>query len=270
LRRILGRVLALAVIAVAARAAPAPAAAITGFRVGKIDDRGVALALQLAPAAGKCAGAYRGDLAFFDAAPGIRIAGSLAPVAGRCELPASISWGALTAEAVHGARSDVLKVRFRGEVADRRRARKVDWAGTIPREAIQPAEPMTATLRRFARATDIQLGGLGLAKTTVHAEVAVRSPLKFHLRVMQLRCELEIDGKVVATGTKDNFLIFAERPNPITFPVTVDNRAALSAAGKGIARGARAEGRLVGVARLRFPGGDVDFPVEIPVRVSLR
>jgi hypothetical protein len=209
-------------------------------------------------------------MAFFDASPGIRVAGTLAAIPGGCELPATLAWSALTAEAVQGVRGDVLKVRFRGEWTDGRKAKKVDWSGTMPREAIQLAEPMKVTLRRYARATDIQLGGLGLNTTTVNAEVVVRSPLRFHLRVMQVRCQLEVDGRVIATGAKDNFLIFGERPNPIVFPVVLDNRATLAAAGSGLAKGGRAEGRLVGVARLRFPGGDVDFPVEIPVQVALR
>jgi LEA14-like dessication related protein len=258
-------------LAAAAPAAPPPAPVITGFRVGKIDNAGVDIALRLAPkAAGKCAGPYRGDLSFFDASPGLKIAGSLAAIPGGCELPASLPWKVWTAEAVQGVHGDLLKVRFRGELTEGRKARKVDWAGSVARDAVQLAEPMAASLRRFARATDIQLGGLGLNTTTVNAEVVVRSPLAFHLRVMQVRCQLEVDGVVIATGALDNFVVFGGRPNPIRIPVTLDNRATLVAAGNSLARGGRAEGRLVGVARLRFPAGDVEFPVEFPVQVALR
>jgi len=28
--------------------------------------------------------------------------------------------------------------------------------------------------------------------------------------------------------------------------------------------------KLTGLARLRLPGGDVDFPIEFPVKLSLR
>ncbi|MCM2326756.1 MAG: hypothetical protein NDI88_02600 [Lysobacter sp.] len=252
-----------------AQAAPGPQ--VTGLRIGPIEVTKIGVALLVAPAAvGKCAGQFRGELGFLDAAPGVQIAGTFAAGAQACELRASIPWSLLPEEAVQGIRNDGLRVRVRGERTDGRNKTKVAWAAHVPRAAIQFAEPMKVTLPRFAQARDIRIGALGLEASTVDVEIAVRSPLRFHLRVLQVRCELQMEGLVVATGHKNDFLIFGGRPNTIAFPVRVNNGAMLNAMGSGIARGAQAEGKLVGVARLRLSGGDIDVPVEFPVNISLR
>lgn len=252
-----------------AQADPGPQ--VIGLRIGPIEPAMMGVVLLVAPsAAGKCAGQFRGELGFLDAAPGVQVAGTFAPGAQGCELQTSLPWHAIHEDAVNGARNDGLRVRIRGERTEGRKKTKVAWAAAVPRSAIQFAEPMKVTLPRFAQARDIRLGALGLEATTVDAEIVVRSPLRFHLRVLQVRCELQMEGLVVATGRMEDFLIFGGRPNAVAFPITVNNAAMLSAVGSSLARGARAEGRLVGVARLRLSGGDVDVPVEFPVAIALR
>lgn len=269
IRRLAGCIAATIPFLALAKAAPEPP--VIGLRIGPVDSAKVGVALLVAPsAAGKCAGQFRGELGFLEAAPGVQIAGDFVPGPQACELRTAIAWPDLHERAVQGAGSDGLRVRVRGERTEGRKKAKVAWAAHIPRAAIQFAEPMKVTIPRFAQAKDIRLGALGLEATTVDAEIAVRSPLRFHLRVMHVRCELQMEGLVVATGHKENFLIFGGRPNPISFPVNVNNRAMLSAMGSGLKKGAQAQGKLVGVARIRLSGGDVDVPVEFPVKVSLR
>ena len=252
-----------------AQAAPGPQ--VIGLRIGPIEPAKLGMVLLVAPsAAGKCAGQFRGELGFLDAAPGVQVAGTFAAGAQGCELRTSVPWSAIDEEAIQGARGDGLRVRVRGERIEGRKKAKVALAAPVPRAAIQVTEPMKATLPRFAQARDMRIGALGLEATKVDAGIVVRSPLRFHLRVMQVRCELQVEGLVVATGHKDDFLIFGGRPNTVVFPVTVNNVAMLSAVGRSLARGAIAEGKLVGVARLRLAGGDVEVPVEFPVNISLR
>lgn len=254
-----------------ALAKTAPEPQVFGVRVGPIVPAKMDVSLLVAPsAAGKCAGQFRGELGFLDAAPGVPITGTFAAGSPACELRTSIPWPDLDEKAVQGAGNDGLRVRVRGERIEGRKQTKIAWAAPVPRAAIQFAEPMKVTLPRFAQAKDIRLGALGLEATTVDAEIVVRSPLRFHLRVLHVRCELQMEGLVVATGLKENFLIFGGRPNTIAFPVSVNNRSMLTAVGSGLARGAQAEGKLVGVARIRLSGGDVDVPVEFPVKIALR
>lgn len=126
------------------------------------------------------------------------------------------------------------------------------------------------TLRRFMKTPDIHVGGLGLKTTTVNAEVEVLSPLHFNLRVAEARYKVEANGKEVASGAKERFLVHGGRPNRIQVPISVNNGAAIAAAGSTLARGGKIDGKLTGLARLRFPGGDLELPIEFPVKLSLR
>ena len=176
-----------------AQAAPGPQ--VIGLRIGPIEPAKLGVVLLVAPsAAGKCAGQFRGELGFLDAAPGVQVAGTFAAGAQGCELRTSIPWSAIDEEAVQGARSDGLRVRVRGERIEGRKKAKVAWAAPVPRAAIQFTEPMKVTLPRFAQARDMRIGALGLEATTVDAGIVVRSPLRFHLRVLQVRCELQVEG----------------------------------------------------------------------------
>ena len=69
---------------------------------------------------------------------------------------------------------------------------------------------------------------------------------------------------------KEKFIVFGGRANRIRISVAVDNGAALAAAGSTLTSGGNVDGKLTGLARLRLPGGDVDFPIEFPVKLSLR
>lgn len=268
---ILGLLVAAPVLGAPAQHVPPAGPPIVGLRIGPIGAEKMDVALLLAPAvAGKCAGQFRGNLTFFDAPPGAPLAGTLSPGAGGCELAGSISWAALSGEAIGKARADVLTVRVQGDRIEAGKTRKVDWGATVPRAAVQLTESMRVTLRRFTKPPEIHLGGLGVKTTTVNADVEVLSPLRFNLKVVEARCDVETNGKHVASGLKEKFLVYGGRTNKIQLPIVVNNGAALAAAGSTLMKGGKVDGRLTGLARLRLPGGDVDFPIEFPVKLSLR
>lgn len=229
------------------------------------------VALVLAPsAAGSCTGQARGNLTFFGAPPGAPLAGTLAQGPGGCELAGSVSWSALPAEAFGRARGDVLEVRFQGERKGGGKATPVDWGAPVPRAAVGLTESMRVTLRRFVKAPEIHFGGLGVKTTTVNAEVEVLSPLQFNLKVLEARYEVEVNGRKVASGVKSKFIIHGGRANRVEVPIEVRNGAAIAAAGSTLVKGGKVDGKLTGLARLRLAGGDVDFPIEFPVKLSLR
>lgn len=229
------------------------------------------VALVLAPnAVGECSGQARGSLEFFDAPPGAPLAGTLTPGPGGCELTGSISWSGVPAEAIGRVRGDVLPVRFQGERTEGGKPRKVDWGAEVPRAAVGLTESMKVTLRRFVTTPEIDLEGLGVKTTTVNAQAEVLSPLRFDLRVLEARYEVEANGRTIASGVKEKFIVHGGRVNRIEVPIAVSNGAALAAAGSTVFRGGKVDGKLTGLARLRLPGGDVDFPIEFPVKLSLR
>jgi len=76
----------------------------------------------------------------------------------------------------------------------------------------------------------------------------------------QLAPERELLGK-------EKFLLHAGRVNRLMLPVELSNGGVLSGLWKA-ATGGRVEGVLTGVAKLRVPAGELEFPFEFPVKLS--
>jgi hypothetical protein len=92
-------------------------------------------------------------------------------------------------------------------------------------------------------------------------------PLAFDLRFVEAAYELTVDGKPLAKGRKEKFLLHAGRANRLLLPVELSNGGVLSGLWKA-ATGGRVEGVLTGIARLRVPAGELVFPFEFPVKLS--
>jgi hypothetical protein len=163
----------------------------------------------------------------------------------------------------------MLQVRFKGELMDGKTVTKVNWMLPAPMSAVLLTEPLKNTVQRFAKATDVQLGSLSLKSSTVNADITVQSPLVFDLRVLHATCELEIHGKVVATGIKENFILNAKRTTSLRIPVTLNHKALLSATGNVLTQMGKVEGKLVGWVRVKLPSGVVDLPLEFPIKLTL-
>ncbi len=133
----------------------------------------------------KCAGQFRGQLLLYEATPAVNVSGTLKSVAGSCEMATSVPWNGLSEQVFRNARADALQVRFRGELIDGKVARKVNWALSTQRVNVLLTEPIRDTIKRFARATDLHLGSIGLTDSTVNADINVQSPLAFELRVLR-------------------------------------------------------------------------------------
>lgn len=250
--------------------AHACAGPVQSIRIGPIDASraGVTMVLS-ANAVKKCAGQYRGQVLFFEATPAVNVSGTLKSVAGACEMTTSIPWSGLSEQVFRQARGDVLQVRFRGELIAGKAVTKVNWALSAPKADVLLTEPMSDTVKRFAKATDLHVGSINLKASTVNADINVQSPLAFELRVLQATCELRIHGTVVATGVKESFILASGRPTSLRIPVTINHKALLSAAGNVFAQRGKIDGKLSGLVRVRLPGGDADFPMEFPVLLKL-
>jgi hypothetical protein len=251
-------------------ASSALAGPVMAIRVGSIHANQADVGMLLtAGTVKKCAGTYRGVMQFFEATPGIKVSGPMKNNAGTCELTASVQWSDLPEKVLQLARGDMLQVRFKGDLVDGKTITPVNWMLPAPKAAVLLTEPMKNTVQRFAKATDMQLGSMGLKSSILNADMSVQSPLGFDLRVLHATCELEIHGKVVATGFKENFVINANRTTSLRIPVTLNHKALLSATGNVVSQMGKVDGKLVGWVRIKLPGGDVDFPLEFPIKLSL-
>lgn len=247
------------------------AAPIQAVRIGPIDAVKFDIALILSSnAVKKCAGQFRGQLKAYDVAMTVAFAGNLKSAAGACELSAAVPWRGISEKVAQQARGDVLHLSFVGELVDGKSINTVNWAVAATKANLVLTEPMKETVKRFARATDVQVGTISLRDSTVNADINVQSPLGFDLRVQKISCLLEIHGAVVAMGSKESFVLAsAGRPTALRVPVTIDHKALLSATGNVIMQMGKVSGKLSGSVRVRTPSGEVDFPMEFPVQLKL-
>ncbi len=152
-----------AIIFAAAHACAAP---VQSIRIGPIDGSKIDVALVLPANMVKvCAGQYRGQVLFYEAAPAINVTGTLKPIAGACEMAASVPWSALPEQLIRNARGDVLQVRLRGELNSGKAVTRVNWVLSAPKANVVLTEPIKDTIKRFAKATDLHLSSISLKAT---------------------------------------------------------------------------------------------------------
>ncbi|MFI5181868.1 MAG: LEA type 2 family protein [Thermoanaerobaculia bacterium] len=263
------RILAL-VLAAAASAAPAqaPSPSLREFRVGPIDSGKAGMELVFEANGAPCGEWIRGTFTLFGSAPGVPVDAPLVYIPeGGCALRFDYPFTAIGPDLVGQSKVDALEWSLTGERRSLPPAKPISWSGRAPRETIKLTESMKVTLRRFVDIQNVGVGSLGLTSSTVNAVLDVTNPLSFDLRIAEAAYELTVDGKPVARGRKEKFLLHAKRANRLELPIELDHAGLLAAAGKA-ALGKGVSGVLSGVGRLRLPAGDLEFPFEFPVTLS--
>jgi len=113
---------------------------------------------------------------------------------------------------------------------------------------------------------ETHIGSVGFGKSALNVDLDLKNPLGFDLRFVVAAYDLTIDGKPVAKGRREKFIVHAGVTNRLEMPVELSHGGVLGSIWKA-ATGGKVEGVLAGVARLRVPVGDVEFPFELPVKL---
>jgi hypothetical protein len=256
------------VLALAGAAPTAPSPSLREFRVGPIEAGKAGMELVFEPNGAPCGETVRGTFTLFGSAPGVPVEAPLVYLPeGGCALKFDYPFAAIGPDLVGHAKVDALEWSVAGESRLMPPPRPIAWSGRAPREAVKLTEPMKTVLRRFVAIRKVGVGSLGLKGSTVNAVIDVRNPLSFDLRIAEAVYELTVEGKLVAKGRKEKFLVHAKRGNRIELPIELDHAGLLSAAGKA-AFGKGVGGVLSGVGKLRLPAGDLEFPFEFPVTLA--
>jgi hypothetical protein len=254
--------------ALVAASAPTPSPVLREFRVGPINAGKAEMELVFEPNGAPCGESVRGSFTLFGSAPGVPVKAPLVYIPeGGCALRIDYPFAAIGPDLVGKSKVDALEWSLTGERLLLPPAKPISWSGRAPREAIKLTESMKVTLRRFVAVRNVTVGEMGFARSTVNAVLDVTNPLSFDLRITEAAYELTVDGKPVAKGLKEKFLLHANRENRVELPVELDHAGLLAAAGKA-ALGKGVAGVLSGVGKLRLPAGDLEFPFEFPVTLS--
>jgi hypothetical protein len=256
------------VLALAGAAATAPSPSLREFRVGPIDAGKARIELVFEPKGTPCGESIQGTFTLFGSTPGVAVDAPLVNIPeGGCALRFDYPFAAIGPDLVGHAKVDWLEWSLTGEGRLLPPTKPISWSGRAPREAVKLTESTKVILRRFVAVRNVMIGDLGLSRSTVNADLDVTNPLSFDLRIAEVAYELTVDGKPVAKGRKEKFLLHANRENRLELPVELDLAGLLAAAGKA-ALGEGVAGVLSGTGNLRLPAGDLDFPFEFPVTLT--
>jgi len=254
-------------LAAAAPPAAAPAPTVRELRMGPVAETKVGMEVVFAGPAAPCGERLKGRFSAFGSG-GVPVDGPVTPrPEGGCSVRFEMPFSALGPEVLANAHLTALGWSFTGERSGQGPPRPVNWAGSVPREAVRPTESMKVALARFVRVRDVSIGNVGFGTSTVTVDLEVLQPLSFDLRIVGASYELAVAGTAVASGGRENLLLRAGRKNVLQLPVDLNHGALLRALGAA-AWGGQVEGVLSGRARLRVPAGELEFPFEFPVTLS--
>ena len=246
--------------------APAPLPPVRELRVGPIGETKTGMELIFAGPAAPCGERLKGSFSVFGSG-GIPVDGTVAPhPEGGCSVRFEMPFSAVGPEVLEKANILAVGWSLGGELSGKGRPRPMRWSGSIPRDAVKLTESMKITLRRFVAVKEAHVESLGAGKSTLNADLELKNPLAFDLRFVEAAYELTVDGKPLAKGRREKFLLHAGRANRLLLPVELSHGGVLSGLWKA-ATGGRVEGVLTGIARLRVPAGELEFPFEFPVKL---
>lgn len=254
-----------------AAAAPAPVSppSVRELRVGPVGETKTGMELIFAGPAAPCGKRLKGGFSVLGSGAA-SLDGIVAPrPEGGCSVRFEMPFSAIGPEVLANANPRAVVWSLRGELSGNGAPHAVVWTGSVLREAVRPTESMKITLARFVRVRDVSVGNLGFGTSTVAANLEVLQPLSFDLRFIEASYELAVAGAIVANGRRQNFLLPAGRRSTLQFPVNLDHSGLLAAVGKAAWSGS-IDGVLTGIAKLRVPAGNLEFPFELPVTLSLR
>lgn len=253
----------------AAPPAATPIPVIRQLRVGPVVESRAGMELVFAGPAAPCGERVKGSSSVFGSG-GIPVDGTVAPhPEGGCSIRFEMPFSAFGPDVLAKANLTAVAWSLDGELSGKGNPRRVSWAGSVPREAVKLTEAVSITLTRFVRVREVSVGNLGFGGSMVTVDLEILQPLSFDLRFAEASYELAVAGMVVAGGKRENFLLHAGRKNMLGLPVNLDHGGLLAAVGKAAWSGS-VNGVLSGIAKVRVPAGELEFPFEFPVTLSLK
>lgn len=245
---------AVAVLALAAAAAGAPLS--FALRVeGEKDIR----ATIAGPESELPAGEFRGAITLNGSAAELPIAGTVTHVGGRWTLPLTVRYADVPEDWADRFRPETFTYRLRGSVGG---AAAREWTGTRPWKDIEVASDKQSGAD-FLKLEDVRLTQLSLLSSEAEAQLAVRNPFAFPLKIAETRYTLLVNGQEVGEGGTRGMILHPAQSNELRLPIEVDHAGLLSAAGKALLSGGEIAARLHGRLVVRLKGGDLTVPLDL-------
>jgi LEA14-like dessication related protein len=211
------------------------------------------------PEADLAAGEFKGTIALNDSTAEMPVAGTVDHADGRWRLPLTVRYADVPADWADRFRMDTFSYRLRGSVGG---AAPREWTGTRPWKEIE-VESDKQTGADFLKLQDVRLTEMSLLSSEAEAQIEIRNPFAFPLKIAETEYTLIVNGQEVGGGGTHGMLLHAAQSNVLSLPIEVEHAALFSAAGKALLSGGEIAARIRGRLVVRLKGGDLTIPLDL-------
>ena len=205
------------------------------------------------------AGAFRGAILLNGSPSEMPVVGTVTHANGRWTLPLTVKYADVPADWADRFRTDTFTYRLRGNVGG---AAPREWTGTRPWKEVE-VESDKETGDKFLRLEDVRLTELSLVSSEAQAQIAVRNPFAFPLKIAEMQYTLIVNDQEVGQGATRGLVLHAAQNNVLALPIEIDHASLLSAAGRALLSGGEIAARLHGKLVVRLKGGDLTVPLDL-------
>jgi LEA14-like dessication related protein len=248
------RLIKIAALAIAAMASAAP----LSFTL-RIQGEKEMQATVSGPEADLAEGEFRGTIALNGSAAEMPVSGTVGHAKGRWTLPVTVRYVDVPADWADRFRMDTFSYRLRGSVGG---GAPREWTGTQAWKDVA-VEADRKTEADFVKLHDVRLTEMSLLSSEAEAQVEIRNPLSFPLKIAETEYTLFVNGQEVGGGATHGMVLHEGQNNVLTLPIEVEHGALLSAAGKALVAGGEIATRIQGRLVVRLKGGDLTVPLDL-------
>lgn len=223
----------------------------------RVENEKEAVVTISGPAAELSPGPFRGTIALNGSAVEIPVSGPLSQANGRWHVPVTVRFADVPSDWADRLKVDGFTYRLKGGVG----AATKEWNG---RAVWKDIEAESRDLQsQFVVLENTRLTEMSLLSSEAVADVMIRNPLSFDLRIAETEYTLFANGQAVGGGATKGLILHAGQKNTLSLPVEIEHSALLSAAGGALVGGGDVAVKLIGKLVLRLKGGDVVVPLNL-------
>jgi LEA14-like dessication related protein len=209
-------------------------------------------------------GAFRGSISLNGSPAEMPISGTVAHVDGRWRLPLTVRYSDVPADWADRFRTETFTYKLRGGVAG---ASSREWTGTLPWKDIE-VESDRESGADFLQLENVRLTEMSLLSSAAEADLVVRNPFAFPLKIAESQYTLIVDGREVGEGGTRGLILHPVLKNVLALPIEIDHAGLLSAAGRALVSGGDVAAKLHGKLVIRLKGGDLTVPLDLSGHLS--
>ena len=224
----------------------------------RVENEKQAIVTISGPAAELPPGPFRGAIALNGSAIELPVSGALSHAGGRWRLPITVRFADVPADWADRFRPDGFSYRLKGSVGTASK----EWNGRSAWKEVE-TDGSREVLSEFLVLDGVRLTQMSLLSSEAVAELAVRNPFSFDLKIAETAYTLSADDRVVGEGATRGLLLHSGQKNTLTLPIEIDHGELLSAAGKALMAGGHVDVRLTGRLVVRLKGGDLVVPLNL-------